>query len=201
LARLIAWSFGGSIACRPHSAGCAKDPPARDRYPLASRCFPSVLVLEITTARRPAEDPCGIRHLILEMNVANLLWERHGCTANSEPAAGCFRRVDFLRAQASSRLVNRRECTEGRIQDTDSVELRLDAIAHRSHFTPSSHAGFARRIAGLPCGTFASSSGAAGKEGARPQVTTRTSPGSHSTSSRYRSGGRTTPCPFSRRIR
>ena len=42
---------------------------------------------------------------------------------------------------------------------------------------------------------------AAEKEGARPEVTTQTSPVSHSTSWRYRSGGQTTPFPFSRRIR
>jgi hypothetical protein len=53
----IAWYFGGlSLVC--HSAGCAKDPPARDRYPLASRWFPS-LALEITTARGRAEYPRG----------------------------------------------------------------------------------------------------------------------------------------------
>jgi hypothetical protein len=42
-----------------HSAGRAKDPPARDRYQLASRWFPRLLALEITTARRPAKDPRG----------------------------------------------------------------------------------------------------------------------------------------------
>jgi hypothetical protein len=42
-----------------HGAGCAKDPPARNRYPLASGWFPRVLALEIMTAQRPAKDPRG----------------------------------------------------------------------------------------------------------------------------------------------
>src|ERR1700751_117393 len=42
-----------------HSAGRAKDPPARDSYPLASSWFPSLLALEITTAQRPGKDPRG----------------------------------------------------------------------------------------------------------------------------------------------
>ena len=58
MARSIAWYFVGSIAVS-HSAGCAKDPPARNRYPLASRWFQSLLALEITTAQRPAKDPRG----------------------------------------------------------------------------------------------------------------------------------------------
>jgi hypothetical protein len=42
-----------------HGAECAKDPPAGERYPLASRRFSSLLALKITTTRRPAKDPRG----------------------------------------------------------------------------------------------------------------------------------------------
>src|SRR5215470_12404663 len=45
--------FCGSLSLVSHGAECAKDSPAGDRYPLASRWFPSLLALEITTAWRP----------------------------------------------------------------------------------------------------------------------------------------------------
>jgi hypothetical protein len=50
----IEWCLSGSIACS-QGAGCAEDSPARNRYPLAQRWFPSILALEITTAPRPAK--------------------------------------------------------------------------------------------------------------------------------------------------
>jgi hypothetical protein len=58
LAGSIAWYFAGSSLVS-HGAACTKDPSARDRYPLASRWFPSILALEITTAQRPAKDLRG----------------------------------------------------------------------------------------------------------------------------------------------
>ena len=65
--------------CRVVSAGARRagrfeDRQAGDRDPLASCRFPSVLAREIKTARRPAEDPLEIRHLVREMSLANPLW-------------------------------------------------------------------------------------------------------------------------------
>jgi hypothetical protein len=43
----------------PTVLNALKDPPAGNRYPLASRWFSSLLAFEITRARRPAKDPRG----------------------------------------------------------------------------------------------------------------------------------------------
>ena len=55
----FAWCLSGSNVGGSQSAGCVEDSSARDRYSPASRRFPRVLALEITTARRPAQDRRG----------------------------------------------------------------------------------------------------------------------------------------------
>jgi hypothetical protein len=55
-------------------AGRFEDRQAGDRDPLASCRLPSVLALEIKTARWPSKDPLEVRQLIRKMSLANPLW-------------------------------------------------------------------------------------------------------------------------------
>src|SRR6476620_4288774 len=57
-----------------HLYNLLADRQAGDRDPLASCRLPSVLALEIKTARRPSKNSVEIRHLIREMSLANPLW-------------------------------------------------------------------------------------------------------------------------------
>src|SRR5437763_14797636 len=57
--QLIAWCLPGPIVWLLKCAGRAEDPQAGDGDPLASCWFPSLLALEITTARRAAGDATG----------------------------------------------------------------------------------------------------------------------------------------------
>ena len=71
----FAWCLSGSNVGGSQSAGCVEDSSARDRYSPASRRFPRVLALEITTARRPAQDRRGHSCALSRyMSVANPLW-------------------------------------------------------------------------------------------------------------------------------
>jgi hypothetical protein len=111
-----------------YSAGCAKDPPTRDRYPLASRWFPSLLALEITTAQRPAKDPRGhspahsrdercqslVRSAADSRRTAQARGRRrpnHGCKIHGQKKAATVARLEDLPSQSCRRYcVNRPVC-------------------------------------------------------------------------------------------
>jgi hypothetical protein len=115
----IAWCLSGSTASLP-SAGCAEDSSARDRYPLASRWFQSVLVLEITTARRPAKDRCGhspthsrdeCRQSLVgsatdsrrTAQARDRCWPDHGCKIHGQEKAATIARLEDLPSQSCRR--------------------------------------------------------------------------------------------------
>jgi transposase InsO family protein len=64
----------GALSPGSQRAGRAKNPPARNRHPLAPRGVQVLLALEITAPRWPTKNTCGHSHLIREMSVTNPLW-------------------------------------------------------------------------------------------------------------------------------